>query len=94
VAHWKEKGAQLSDTVRTLLATPNNTHPTRRNPDEFVADAPRPKKAREDGAGTAMADRGRKGKGKPKPKAEVAAPTAVAEPPSADSAGNGAPEGA
>jgi small subunit ribosomal protein S16 len=45
VAHWVEKGAQLSDSVRTLLKRENSLHPTRRNPEAFEAAVPEEKPA-------------------------------------------------
>jgi small subunit ribosomal protein S16 len=47
VAYWTERGAQLSDSVRTLLKRENSVHISRRGNLEFEASAPdevRPKK--------------------------------------------------
>lgn len=47
VAYWTERGAQLSDSVRTLLKRENSLHISRRGSLEFEAAAPeelRPKK--------------------------------------------------
>jgi small subunit ribosomal protein S16 len=43
VAYWTERGAQPSDSVRTLLKQENTSHPTRRIADAFEA-APPPEK--------------------------------------------------
>ena len=53
VQFWAERGAQLSDSVRTLLRHDNSGHPTRRTPDTFepeVKEAKRPRKAMEEKA--------------------------------------------
>ncbi len=47
VAYWTERGAQLSDSVRTLLKRENTVHTSRRGSTEFEAalpEEPKPKK--------------------------------------------------
>ena len=46
VDHWVKQGAQLSDSVRTLLRRANTTHPTRRAPEAFEAMTPEERPAR------------------------------------------------
>jgi len=40
VAHWTAQGAQVSDSVRSLLKRENTAHASKRVLEEFVADAP------------------------------------------------------
>lgn len=44
VTHWVGLGAQLSDSVNSMLKRENSVHQSRRNPAEYVAAAPTPKK--------------------------------------------------
>ncbi len=53
VAQWTSKGAQVSDTVRSLLKRENTTHPTRRAAETFevaVAEEPKRRPAKRDKA--------------------------------------------
>lgn len=43
VSYWTEKGAQLSDTVKTLLRNENTSHPTRRVVEHFEPAPPEEK---------------------------------------------------
>ena len=88
VSHWVEKGAQVSDSVRTLLKRENTTHPTRRTPDAFEAmipeekPAPRGKKPKAAKAESAVAV------AEEAPVAEAPAPTEAPETGEAPSAGD------
>lgn len=70
VSYWTERGAQLSDTVKTLLRNENSTHPTRRTVEHFEPavpeEKPKPKK--------------KAAKGDKAEKVEAPAAVAVAEP--------------
>lgn len=83
VSYWTDRGAQLSDTVKTLLRNENTTHPTRRVVEHFEPavpeEKPKPKKK------AAKAEKPEKAEPAEKPeKAEaavaVAEPEAAAEP--------------
>jgi len=59
VAHWAERGAQVTDAVRGLLREENTTHPTRRMAEHFEPEAPPVKakpKAKEEAGGVATAE--------------------------------------
>jgi len=59
VAHWAERGAQLTDAVRGLLREENTTHPTRRVAEPFESEAPPVKakpKAKDEAGGVATAE--------------------------------------
>ena len=57
VAHWTSQGAQLTDSVKTLLKRENTTHPTRRPTAAFEPAAPEEpkKKAKKEEAEAAVA---------------------------------------
>ena len=57
VAHWIAKGAQPSDTVRTLLRNPNNTFTARVQDKEFTAGPTRPKPVRSEADSQPSGDR-------------------------------------
>jgi small subunit ribosomal protein S16 len=69
VEEWIAKGAQPSDTVRTLLKRPNNEFVAREQNREFTAGPPRPKPVRSEsesagmGGGRGGRDGGRGGRG-------------------------------
>ena len=77
VAGWVAKGAQLSDSVKSLLRRENSEHQPRRAPAAFSAEAPTPKKPK-------------KAEKAEKP-AEAASAVAVAEAPEAEAAPAEAP---
>lgn len=72
VAHWVGLGAQLSDSVRTLLKRENSAHPARRNPEIFEAMLPEDRPA-------ARAKKGKAAKAEPGEGAVMVAEAAPAE---------------
>lgn len=58
VEAWIAKGAQPSDTVRTLLKRPNNEFVARVQDREFTAGPPRPKPVRSETESSGMGGRG------------------------------------
>jgi small subunit ribosomal protein S16 len=71
VTHWTERGAQLTDSVRSLLRRENSTHPTRRTPDSFEPEVREAKKPKAEAAAAAAATATAEAPAKPK-KAEKA----------------------
>ena len=58
VSHWTGQGAQITDSVKSLLKRENNTHQTRRPQAAFEAAAPEEpkKKAKKEEAAVAVAE--------------------------------------
>ena len=81
VTYWTERGAQLSDSVRTLLKRENTMHTSRRGSLAFEAAAPEEPKPRRTGRKAAKVEE--------TPQAETA--TAVAEAPAEEPAAPEAP---
>lgn len=85
VAYWTERGAQLSDSVRTLLKRENTMHASRRGNLEFEAALPEESKPKKTGRKPAKAEAAAA-------PVEAGTATAVAEAPEPEAAG--APEAA
>lgn len=80
VSYWTDRGAQLSDTVKTLLRNENTTHPTRRVVEHFEPAVPEEKpKPKKKAAKAEKAEKAEKS-GKAEAAVAVAEPEAAAEP--------------
>jgi len=90
VSYWTERGAQLSDTVKTLLRNENSTHPTRRVVEHFEPAVPEEKpKAKKKPAKGEKAEKAAVAVAEPEAAPEPAAPEPAAEAPDETAAPEG-----